>query len=211
MVRRLALTGSAPVTLLWQVSLYRSCTWWSGVQANTHWGRESKSSTWRQSWASLKLECSLCWGCQLSICWPWLRGPIMGTNPTTHYHGRLTFIGCCYHCTDQQDSSLGDSSVGEPLWTWMKSTYATSLKHGRSNNNNSKDGVCLWRAEILDCCLRGKSKPQGSCSQSLIDWPYWNHFIAYRCSSACSLSPGSSTGSIKPATLISGTNHANTT
>lgn len=107
----------------------------------------------------------------------------------------------------------GDSSVGEPLWTWIKSTSVTSLKHwgGGNNNNNSKDGVCLWRAEILDCCLRGKSKSQGSRSQSLIDWPYWNHFIVYQCSSACSLSPGSSTGSIKPATLISGTNHANPT
>lgn len=100
----------------------------------------------------------------------------------------------------------GDPSVGEPLWTWIKSTSVTSLKHGRSNNNNnSKDGVCLWRAEILDCCLRGKSKPRGSRSQSLIDWPYWNHFIAYRCSSACSLSLGSSRASIKPATLMSET------
>lgn len=24
----------------------------------------------------------------------------------------------------------GDSSVGEPLWTWIKSTSVTSLKHG---------------------------------------------------------------------------------
>lgn len=100
----------------------------------------------------------------------------------------------------------GDPSVGEPLWTWIKSTSVTSLKHGGSNNNNSKDGVCLWRAEILDCCLRGKSKPRGRRSQSLIDWPYWNHFIAYRCSSACSLSLRFSRASIKPATLMSGTN-----
>lgn len=106
----------------------------------------------------------------------------------------------------------GDLSVGEPLWTWIKSTLVTSLKHGgggSNNNNNSRDGVCLWRAEILDCCLRGKSKAQGTCSQSLIDRPYWNHFIVYRCSSACSLSPGSSAGSIKPATLMSGTSRAN--
>lgn len=96
----------------------------------------------------------------------------------------------------------GDSSVGEPLWTRRTSISVTSLKHwGRSNNNNSKDGVCLWRAEILVCCLKGKSKPRRSCSQSLIDWPYWNHFIVYRCSSSCSLRLRPSTCSIKPAYL----------
>lgn len=104
---------------------------------------------------------------------------------------------------------LGDPSVGEPLWTWIKSTSVVSLKH-RGSNNNSKDGVCLWRAGMLDCCLSRKSKPHGSCPQSLIDWPYWNHFIVYRCSSAHSLSPGSSRASIKPATLMSGTKHAYT-
>lgn len=25
---------------------------------------------------------------------------------------------------------LGDPSVGEPLWTWIKSTPVTSVKHG---------------------------------------------------------------------------------
>lgn len=152
--------------------------------------------------------------CQLSICWPQLRGPIMGTNPIGHYHGRLTFIGCCNHCTDPQKTSPGwfkcgrafmdmdKIDLGDITQTWGKS----------NNNNNSKDGVCLWRAEIQDCCLRGKSKPPEGGSQSLIDWPYWNHFIVCRCSSARSpLSPGSTTGSIKPATLISATHHLNTT
>lgn len=63
--------------------------------------------SWRRSRASLRLECNLCQRCQLSICWPLLRGPIMGTNPIGHYHGRLTFIGCCYQRTDQQKPSPG--------------------------------------------------------------------------------------------------------
>lgn len=43
---------------------------------------------------------------------------------------------------------------------------------------------------------------RGSCSQSRIDLPYWNHFIVYRC---CSLRPGSAGASIKAATLMWGT------
>lgn len=135
----------------------------------------------------------------------------MGTNPIGHYHGRLTFIGCCYYCTDQKKPSPGWSKCGRAFMDMDKIDLSYITKDGGNNNNNSKDGVCLWSAEILDCCLRGKSKPRGSCSQSFIDWPYWNHFIVYRCSSACSLSPGSSRASIKPATLMSGTSHANNT
>lgn len=174
-------------------------------------GQIQRTALGRRSRVSLQLERNVCCCCcQVSVCWRRLRGPIMGTNPIGHYHGRLTFIGCCYHGTDQRDRSLGDSSVGGTLWTLIESTSVTSLKHGGSNNN-SEDGVCLWRAEIPDCCARAKSKPRGSRSQRLIDRPYWNHFIVYRCRSACSPSPGFSTGSIKPATLISGTNHSNTT
>lgn len=143
MVRRLALTGSVPVTLLRRVSFYRSYTWWSDVQANTSWGRErveSHDSAWIQSWASLKLECNLCQWCQLSICWPLLRGPIMGTDPIGHYHGRLTFIGCCYHCTDQQKLSPGWFKCGRAFMdmdkidlsditqTWGKATATITAK-----------------------------------------------------------------------------------
>lgn len=128
-----------------------------------------------------------CQSCQLSICWPQLTATVMGTNPIGHHQGGLTFIGCCGRRTDRQEPSPGWFKCGRAFMDVDKIDLCdiTQTWGGNNNNNNSKDGVCLWSSEIPDCCLRGKSKARGSCSQSPIDWLYWNHFIVYRCSCAC--------------------------
>lgn len=156
------------------------------------------------------LECELCGWCQPSICWPLLREPIMGTNPIGHYHGRLTFIGCCCHCTDQQKPSPGWSKCGRAFMDMDKIDPSDiSQTWGEAATITAKMELVFEEPRFGIVVWEENQRPTGAAhkapSTGILE-PF--HSLSML---LCLLSqPRSGTASIKPATLMSGPNRAHT-